>query len=108
MEIVIDSDRFDALQLRVLEEIIKSIRTGLREAGVADDQALYDATGNIAFAVAAIVDGSRIMDLDGERVVSVLTFAKERNGTELVGAEGGSWMHEYVFGTVDDVFDCEE
>jgi len=108
MKITIDSDRFDELQLRVLEELVTSIRDGLREAGVTDDQALYKATGNIAFSVAAILDGSRVMELDGEQLVPVLTFAKERNVSDLVGAEGGSWMHEYVFGAVDEVFDSDD
>jgi hypothetical protein len=104
MKITIDSTRFDELQLHLLEEIIASVRDGLREAGITDDQALYEATGNISFSIAAIVDGSRIMDLDGDAVVPVLTFAKQRNGADLVGAEGGSWMHEYVFSAIDDVF----
>lgn len=105
MKITINSDRFDELQLRILEELIGSIRDALEEAGITDAQALREATGSIAFSVAAIIDGSRIMELDGEPVTPVLTFAKEVDGTDLVGAEGGSWMHEYVFGTVDEVFD---
>lgn len=108
MKISVDTDRFDELQLRVLEELVAAVRDGLREAGITDDQALYDATGSIAFSIAAIVDGSRVMELDGEPVIPVLTFAKARNGSELVGAEGGSWMHEYVFGTVDEVFERDE
>ncbi len=108
MKITIDSDRFDPLQMRLLKEIITSVRSELHGAGVTDDEILYEATSNIAFAVAAIVDGSRVMDLDGEEVVPVLTFAKERNGTDLIGAEGGSWMHEYVFGAIDEIFDGEE
>ncbi|HNR99956.1 MAG TPA: hypothetical protein PKX48_13315 [Planctomycetota bacterium] len=105
MKITINSHRFDALQLRLLEELINSIRTGLKKAGITDVQTLREATGNIAFSVAEIIDGSCVMELDGEPVVPVLTFAKEVNGTDLVAAKGGSWMHEAVFGTVDDMFD---
>lgn len=108
MKINIDTDRFDELQSRVLEELIVSIRDGLREAGITDEDALVEATGNIAFSVAAIIDGSRVMDLDGDEVVPVLTFANERNGEDLVAAKGGSWMHEYVFGTVEEIFEGEE
>lgn len=107
-KITIDPDRFDELQLRLLEEIIASVRDGLRQAGVSDSQALYEATEKISFSVAAVIDGSRIMDLDGARVIPVLSFAKKRNDAEeLVGAEGGSWMHEYVSGAVDEVFESE-
>jgi cation diffusion facilitator CzcD-associated flavoprotein CzcO len=105
MNITLDFDRFDKLQMRVLEEVITSIRDGLREAGMTDDQILREATGNIAFSVAAIFDGSRVMGLDGEQVFPILTFAKERNSPDLIGTEAGSWMHEYVFGIVDEIFE---
>ena len=109
MKLTIDEDRFDSLQTHLIVEIVTAIRDGLREAGVKDDQALYEATGSIAFSIAAIVDGSRIMELDGKEVVPVLTFARECDGEELISASsGGSWMHEYVFGTVDEVFESED
>lgn len=63
----------------------------------------------MAFSIAAIIDGNRVMDLDGSEVMPVLTFAKERGGTELICANaGGPWMHEYVFGVVEDVFESED
>jgi len=105
MKISIDTERYDQLQLRLLEELVVSLRDGLREAGVDDADTLYEATGNLAFAVASIMDGSRVMDLDGADVAPVLTFARERDGEDLVAPPGGSWMHEYVFGVVDDVFE---
>lgn len=107
MNVTIDSERFDELQLRVLRELVTAIRDGLREAGITEEQALYEATGNLSFAVAAIIDGSRQMDLDGEPVLPFLGFAVERNGEELIAAEGGSWMHEYAFGVVDDVLSAD-
>ena len=109
MKLIVDEERFDSLQAHLVAEIVASIRDGLLEAGIKDDQVLYEATGNIAFSVAAIVDGSRIMELDGREVVPVLTFSDERNGDNLISAEtGGSWLHEYVFGTVDEVFAAED
>jgi len=108
MNIELDTARFDELQLRMLAEIVRAVRDGLREAGVEDEQVLYDATGNICFSVCAIIDGSCEMSLDDVPVVPLLTFATERNGQDLVAAEGGSWMHEYVFSAVDEVFGDEE
>jgi hypothetical protein len=61
--------------------------------------------GDIAFSVAAIIDGSRAMELEGQPLIPVLTFAEDPERTELVPRAGGSFVHEYVFGTVDDVFD---
>jgi hypothetical protein len=108
VKIELNSDRFDELQLRVLTELLTSIRDGLRAAGVADEDVLYEATGKIGFSVASIIDGSRVMEHDGSPVVPFLAFVNERNGTNLTAAEGGSWMHEYVFGAVDDVFGDDE
>lgn len=106
MNVLPDNARFDALQMHLLNEIVASIRDGMRDAGVDDAQVLYEATGNIAFSIAAIVDGSRVMNLDDQEVLPILTFARERDGKELIGAEaGGSWMHEYVFGVVDELFE---
>ena len=107
MKLNIDYGQFDQMQLRVVEELIISIRNGLKEAGIEDDDVIREATGNIAFSVAEIIDGSRVMELKGQSVVPFLTFVNERNGDELLIVEGGSWMHEYVFGTVDEVFDAE-
>ncbi len=105
MKITVDSERFDELQMHVLEQLITCVTNGLRKAGVTDDAILFEATGELAFSVAAIFDGSAVMELDGDPVVPVLTFAKERGGEDLISAGGGSWMHEYVFGTVDDMFE---
>ncbi|MBD2189442.1 hypothetical protein [Pseudanabaena mucicola] len=107
MKIELNPYRFDELQLKILEEIMISIKEGLQIAGVVDKKNLYDSTAEIAFSIATIIDGSRIMELDGKPVVPFLAFAKEQSSDELVAAEGGSWMHEYVFGLVDEIFSPE-
>lgn len=107
MKIELNPYRFDELQIKILEEIIISIKEGLQAAGVADEKNLYDSTAEIAFSIATIIDGSSIMELDSKPVVPFLAFAKEYNSDELVAAEGGSWMHEYVFGMVDEMFSPE-
>jgi hypothetical protein len=102
MKLVSDSTTFDALQRHLLGELVASIRDGLREAGVEDGPLLFEATSNAAYAVAAIIDGSREMYLDDREVVPVLTFAREREGGELIAADsGGSWMHDYVQSVVE-------
>ena len=103
MQITVDSDRFDQLQLCVLKEIISAIGEELRKSGVTEAHALNDLTGSIAFSVAAIIDGSRVAELDGQEIFPVLTFSAEHNGSDFIGADGGSWMHEYVFGALDEV-----
>ena len=38
-----------------------------------------------------------------QRVIPVLTFENSENPGSLIGA-GGSWMHEYIGGFVDEAF----
>jgi hypothetical protein len=40
MKLTVDEKEFDALQLHLIREIVTTIRDGLRDAGVKDDQAL--------------------------------------------------------------------
>ena len=102
MKLVSDNTTFDALQRHLLGELVASIRDALREAGVDDGPLLFEATSNVAFAVASIVDGSREMYLDDREVVPILTFAHDHEGSELIAAEsGGSWMHDYVQAVVE-------
>lgn len=49
------------------------------------------------------------MTLEGEEFVAVLTFENGRGSGELICAKSGlSWMQEYVFSTVGDVFSAED
>ena len=107
MKLVFDEARFDARQLFLMEKIVETLLDGLRSAGVDDSQTLHDATSDMAFSLACILDGSRIMELDGEPVLPFIGFANERDGDEIVVSEAGTWMHEYSHGTVSDVFDRE-
>lgn len=96
MNLVKDFTKYEALQNRMLDEILVTIRDGLVNAGVKEAQALSDATWNLAFDIACIVDGSRNMELDGAPVVPVLTFATEQKYSALIHEQGGSWLHESI------------
>lgn len=104
--IIEDENRFDELQRHVLRTIVESIREDIKDLKLSEDEK-FDLTSNIAFSVAAIIDASRIMELDGQEVLPILAFAKTRGGEELITSDGGSWMHEYAAGMVDDVFNGE-
>ena len=101
MEIVKDSDRFDSLQIRLLAEITRDVMNGLIELGIPSEK-LQEGTENLVFGIAAIVDGSRVMELDGQPVNPVLTFAADDDKQQLIDA-GGSWMHEYAMSTVEEI-----
>jgi hypothetical protein len=79
----------------------------LTESGIPEER-LADVAGGVAFSIAAIMDGSRVMESEGQMLIPVLTFAEDSERTKLVVRPGGSFMHEYVSATVDDVFDEDE
>jgi hypothetical protein len=101
-KVIIDWRAFDPLQIRILEEVAREIHGALKEAGIPAGKK-RELTENLTFGIAAIIDGSRMMELDGYPVVPVLTF--EKRGADLIGAEGSSWMHEYAIGTVEELLD---
>jgi hypothetical protein len=96
MNLLKDSAKYEALQNRMLDEILVTIRDGLINAGLKDAQALSEATWNLAFDIACIVDGSRNMKVDGVAVLPVLTFATEQKYSTLIHEQGGSWLHESI------------
>ena len=102
MELKTDEKAFDKLQLFLAKELAGLVKSDLERAGLAG-QDLFDATQQIAFSVAAMIDGSTVMHLDGDRVQPVLTF-EATDGQSLISAGAGSWMHEYIGGMVDDAF----
>lgn len=106
MEITQDESKYDKRQLHLIRELVRVIKSDLAAAGISEEQ-LADATGDVAFSIAAIIDGSRVMKADGRPLVPVLTFAEDDRRKKLVAGAGGSFMHEYVHGMVDEVFEEE-
>lgn len=102
MKITQNPNEFDKRQLHLIGEIVRSIKNKLSDNGISDDR-LAGITSDIAFAVASIIDGNRMMYADGKPLIPVLTFADNEARTELIAQDGGSSMHEYVEGTVDDI-----
>lgn len=107
MKIEKDDDKYDKFQEHILENIVREIKDTLEEKGV-DEDLIYDITGDLAFSICAIVDSSRVMEVEGEPVLPFLTFAKSDKKEELIAMDGGSYMHEMAFGFTDEVFDEEE
>ena len=100
----IDPQKFDPLQIRLLEEIARDIYGSLKDAGV-EEGLVDELTEKLTFGISAIIDGSRVMELGGAPVFPVLTFAAEENNTELIAPEGASWMHEYAMGMVEQIIE---
>jgi len=102
MEITQNPSEFDKRQLKLISEIVRSIKNRLSDNGIPDDQ-LAGITSDVAFTVASIIDGSRVMYADGKPLIPVLTFADDEARTKLIAQDGGSSMHGYVEGTVDEI-----
>ena len=104
MEVTQNEKDFDKRQVALVREIVRAIKNDLKTAALPEDE-LEDLTGDIAFSIAAILDGSRKMQIDGEPLIPVLTFAQDVKRKKLIGVVGGSWMHEYAASVTDGVFD---
>lgn len=99
MNIIEDYEQFDAMQEALLREIVRSIRTGLGEIGIDPDKA-FEATEKISFAIAALIDGSTAVMIDGKRVEPFLTFKQDE---DCLISGGGSSMHEMAFNVALEV-----
>ena len=102
-KVAIDRRAFDPLQIRVVEELAREIRRTAEEAGIPKGK-VREITESLTFGIAAIIDGRRVMELDGVTTTPVLTFERLGSAT-LIGAAGGSWMHEYAIGIVEQMFE---
>jgi hypothetical protein len=96
----IDGTKFDELQGILIGGIIEEIKSELESASLPPTQ-VRDLLEKISFSVAAILDGSRSVEFEGVEANPVVTFSVEGN---LVSGGGNSWMHEYVFGTIAEIY----
>ncbi len=121
MKTILDDEKFDCFQAKMVEHIIDSIKRTLISKGI-DEEDAYDMTGEIAFNVCAVIDGSAVMDYEGEDIIPFLGFSQTNPETknEIATKEtatkeevilinsAGSYLHEMTFGVLDEVYDDEE
>jgi len=96
MELITDDEQYDELQQFLLRELKESISMRLHEAGLMGEK-LKEATDDVAFSIATIIDASQIMEHKGKAVLPYLVFQNPDNEEQLIHAGSNSWMHEYVF-----------
>lgn len=95
---------YEEREMRLVEEIVRSIKDALVEGGV-QDASLRGLTESIAFSVASIIDGSCHMPVNDDHLVPVLGFAEGRMRNRLlVPSEGGSSLHGFVPGYIEEAF----
>lgn len=101
MELELNEDTFDEHQAILIGEIIEKIKSNLEEAGL-EGENLKKITGNIAFSIATTLDNSSTTEFEGTIVKPYVTFLSSENNIMHCG--DFSYMHEYVFGILDEVF----
>lgn len=92
---------FDSKQQALTEAILRAIRSEL-EMVDAPPEMVEQLTGSIGFAVTAILDDSRSVEVDDKALSPVITFLLGNDELEFGG--GNSWMHEYVYKLLPTVF----
>ena len=101
MQLKQDGDKFDQLQSILIGGIIDSVKEHIDAANLPADKA-RDLLENISFSVATILDASRSVEYEGVEATPVITF--QEGNDSLIYPGGNSWMHEYVFGTISDIY----
>jgi len=101
MQLTKDGDKFDELQSIFIGGIIDEVKTQLESANLSASQ-VRDLLEKISFSVATILDGSCSVEFDGVEASPIITF--QSGDTELIYSGGNSWMHEYVFGTISEIY----
>ena len=100
-KIVEDGATYDEWQIALISEVMESVKRELDTAKM-EPAIVRDLTERISFSVACLIDGSATVEVGGDELDPILTFATEEG--DLVTCGGNSYMHEYVFEVADEVF----
>jgi len=105
MQVIEDEGEFDRHQLQLVREIARLVKQVLDRKGVAADL-VPDLTEQLTFQLATLLDGDSMLEFEGRPFVPAIAFALNDERTQVLGAAGGSWMHEYAIGIAESV--CAE
>jgi len=105
MKLILDENRFDDLQIELLDELANAVKDHLQEAKVPDD-ILNETMVDIVFSIATIIDGSRATSFEGHEIIPVLTFLIDEddapNSGTLLHCGGPSSLHDHVMSMFDE------
>lgn len=102
LKLKLDADEFDEQQIILIGSIIEDVKSRLEDSGIKGQQ-LKELVGNISFGIATLIDNSASIEFEGKEIFPQLTFYSE-DEDNLIHCDGNSYMHEYVFGVLDEVF----
>jgi hypothetical protein len=104
MKLIEDGHHFDEMQQTLIGALIESIKDEVESEKLAPELA-RSLVEKISFSIAVILDGSRDATFDGNEAFPFMTFQNEED--DLVSSGGGSWMHEYVFGVINQLYEAK-
>ena len=103
LKLNLNAEEYDEQQVIFIRAIIEDVKSRLEETGISGNQ-LKDLVGNISFGIATLIDNSASVEFEEKEIFPQLAFYLEDND-ELVHCGGNSYMHEYVFGLLDELFE---
>lgn len=101
MKLKNNSDKFDQLQLIFIGGLIDEIKEQLESVNLPEPK-VRELLENISFSIATVLDGSRSVEFDDVEASPIITF--QDGDATLIYPGGNSWMHEYVFGTISEIY----
>lgn len=101
MQLITDSDKFEAYQQILIREIIEQIRFKLAAAGYSGNE-LREVTGEIAFSVASTIDDMAKIEFEGTEIKPYLTFRTDDD--QLIHCGENSYMNEFVASLMNELF----
>jgi hypothetical protein len=104
MKVQSDSDEYDTHQRALIFHIGKRIKGALSKAGVKGDK-LREATEGLTFDIASLLDGSETIKEGRKKIRPFVAFAMDESASKLLVDESGSYMHEYAYGILDELFE---
>ncbi len=102
MNLNLEPQEHEKRQELLIREIIQTTMVKLVEAGL-EGQKLEEATADIAFSIASIIDDTTSIEADGVVVKPYLTF---RDGDDnIIHCGENAYTYEFVRGALKDLFD---
>ena len=107
-----DNKNYGIYHEGILRGLFTSVNASLKEANEMEDakigeEYLEGIVENIVFGVAAVIDGSTVMEFEEKEIHPHLTFKKSQGSDTLIINDKGSYLHEMVMGYLDE-YDIEE
>lgn len=102
MELKLDAEKFEQLQVMLIEEIIKEISVNVQEAGLKGRE-MEDLTGRIALSIASILDATSGIEVDGVDVKPYLAFSSDDD--EIVHCGENAYSYEFVRPLLKKLYD---